>query len=118
MTRRQRLVGATLAVILVVAPQAAADPAPTTGASHIASPSTVKTDGGTDLRLPPGYFLDEPTYSRLDVEMRRLQDAETNLTAQNKALRTDVSGFQPGWKTLAITLASGIVLGWTLREKL
>lgn len=76
------------------------------------TPTTIQrhTDGAT-RDLPPGRFLDELTWQALDAEMRRLQDAETRLTEQNRYMREKVEGWSPGWKTLAITLAAGLVLG-------
>ena len=53
--------------------------------AHITTPSTVHTDGGTDLRLPPWYFLDEPSWGKLDAKARRLQDQETRLGARTRA---------------------------------
>jgi hypothetical protein len=91
---------------------------PGTGFLHLRSGSHVVTDGGTDLRLPPGYYLDDPTWIRLDGEFRRLQDQETRLTAQNEALRKSTSGWQPGWKTLTATLIVGLAGGVYLSSKL
>ena len=54
---------------------------------HVHSPSTCHTDGGTDLRLPPSYIVPEQAWDDLDREMRRLQDQETKLTAENQKLR-------------------------------
>jgi hypothetical protein len=69
--------------------------------------------------LPQGTrILTPPAFERLDVEMRRLQDVETRLTAENLHMKTATRGWQPGWKVLAITavsaLASGIYLGYKL----
>lgn len=114
-----------LAALLFVALPAKADPAPPepeptpiVGAAHIASASTVHTDGGSVLRLPPGYFSDEDNWHRLDVEMRRLQDAETQLRVENKTLRASMETWQPGWKTLVLTLATGVAAGWYVHSKL
>jgi hypothetical protein len=95
---------------------AAGDPTPPINL-HLLTPSTVHTDGGSDLHLPPGYFLDEATRGALDIEMKRLQDAETRLTAENTSLTASV-GWAPGWYTLAVTLAAGIALGWYAHDKL
>jgi hypothetical protein len=77
----------------------------------------VHTDGGNDLRLPPGYYLDEPNWNKLDLEVRRLQDQETRLTAENHSLRTSLGGWQPGWKTLSGALLLGIAAGFYVRSK-
>ena len=66
--------------------------------------------------LPPGRFLAEPTWARLDDEVRRLQDAEVRLTAENASLRKDAAGWRPGWKSLASAVLVGVALGaWAAR---
>lgn len=107
---RPRRIAIACAVVAAFASRVAADPAPPV-LVHLASGSHVVTDGGSDLRLPPGYFVDEPTWQRLDTEVKRLQDAETSLTAQNTSLRASTSGWQPGWKVLVGALVIGIAAG-------
>ncbi len=85
---------------------------------HLKTPSTVQTDGGTNLRLPPGYFLDEDTHSKLDAEMRRLQGVETQLQAENKHLRGTLNSWQPGWIVLVSAVVGGIALGGFVVHKL
>ncbi len=77
---------AALAAVLglLAASQAHADVPPPT---HVQSTSECDTAGGSHLSLPPGYFLPEETWSALDFELRRLQDSETRLTAENQRLR-------------------------------
>lgn len=124
MSRRQRRFGMALTVLLVLAGRAAADPVTTivapaiTGASHINTSSHLVTDGGSDLRLPAGYFLDEPSYTKIDTELKRLQDSETGLQAANNSLRQSMSGWSPGWKTLLGTLVSGLLLGMYVEHRL
>lgn len=100
-------------------PEAPAEPTVIGGAGylHLLSAAVVITDGGSELRLPPGYYLDEPNWQKLDLEVRRLQDQETRLTAENDFLRGSLSGWQPGWRTLAVTLAVGLVTGAYLHSK-
>lgn len=86
-----------------------ADPVDTSNV-HLKSTSTCTTAKGSTVALPPGYFLDEAKFAALDTEVRRAQDAETRLTAENGVLRTSVAGWQPGWKTLAISFAAGAAL--------
>jgi hypothetical protein len=88
----------------------------TAGPLHLKSGSSVKTDGGSDLRLPPGYFLTEPDWSKLDAELRRLQNAETRLDAENKSMRKSLDD-GPGWGTLIITVtafAAGVGITFAL----
>lgn len=106
----------TAAIVVALSRGAYGDPSPTY--LHMRTPSHVVTDGGSDLRLPPGYFLDEPTHDKVDAEVRRLQDAETRLTAENQSMRKSLDGWQPGFYTLAIAAASAIVLGWYAHDKL
>jgi hypothetical protein len=103
---------ATAILLAVLSREAGGEP------THLQSSSTVHTDGGVDLRLPPGYFLPEPDWSKLDVEMRRLQDQETRLNAQNQALRSDLEHWQPGWVTLVGAAVLGGALGWYAHSKL
>ncbi len=109
------------AALVLAAARAAADPATAEAPppTHLASSSAVHTDGGSDLRLPPGYFLAEPTWLRLDAETRRLQDAETRLRAENTSLRASAAtGWQPGWYTVVLAVSGGIALGVYLDHKL
>lgn len=104
----------TLTALLVMAPsEARAEPyTPRPGEIlHLQTPTTGKTDGGTDLRLPPGYFFDEPTHTTLDAEMRRLQERETRLAAENKSLRSSAKGISFGWYALAGALVTGFTVG-------
>lgn len=91
-------------------PQPVLEPAPETPL-HLRSSSTVLTDRGSRLRFPPGYFIDEVGWSKLDLELRSLQDTRTRLTAENVSLRQTANGWQPGWKTLTLTLAIGLAGG-------
>jgi hypothetical protein len=85
---------------------------------HLRTPSTVHTDGGVDLRLPPGYFLDETSRRDLDAEVKRLQTQEIRLAAENASLVKATQGWQPGWYTLAISFAGGLALGWYVCDRL
>lgn len=69
------------------------------------------TDLTRCITLPPGRFLDEDTWQRIDAEHRRLQNAETRLDAENRSLHDSVSGWQPGWKILVGTLVLGFAGG-------
>ncbi len=117
MTAKQHHRGMVItAIILAIAARAAAaDPAINL---HMRSPSHVVTDGGSKIDLPPGYFMDEPSHDKLDAETKRLQDAETRLTAENKSLKGSLAGYQPGFYTIATVTVLGIVLGAYLETKL
>ena len=91
---------------------------PVTGYLRLLSSSSVQTDGGSNLRLPPGYYLDEERWKRLDLRVRELQNDSTRLNAENRALRNSVGGWQPGWKTVLIVLGTGLAGGIHLGSKL
>ncbi len=99
-------------MILALAHRAAAEPL------HLRTPSSVQTDGGSTLRLPPGYFIEERVWSDLDLELRRLQDAETRLTVENSTMRKQVASWQPGWYTLGTAVAIGLVGGFWIHSKI
>jgi hypothetical protein len=67
---------------------------------HLQSESTCTTAKGSTVALPPGYFADEAAYAALDLELRRAQDSETRLAAENKSLREQAPTWVPGWKTV------------------
>lgn len=76
---------------------------------RIRSSSSVVTDGGSNLRLPPGYFLDDEQWVVLDTEVRRLQDAETRLKAENQELRKKPPG--QSLVTTGVVLLLGVLIG-------
>lgn len=85
---------------------------------HIASTSHLVTSGGSVLDLPPGRFMDDQVYGKLDAEVKRLQDAERSLAAQNAVLRKSLDSWQPGMYTLVLTFATGIAAGIYLYRSL
>ena len=122
--RRHPIAAITAAlVVLLLAARAACDPVPAPPNTplvwyHVASSGRLVTDGGTDLRLPAGYFLPEPSWSALDTELRRLQDSETRLAAEVESYKKSTDGWQPGWKTLATAFVAGAVLGYEIQHHL
>lgn len=102
--RNRRLFTAALVAALLVSRDADAD------IWHLKSASTLRTEKGSELQLPPGYFLDEETWQERDLEMRRLQEQEARLAAENKSLRE--SADFPPWASVALGVA-GIALGVT-----
>lgn len=110
----RRLIASTLCAALVAAaPAAAADPAPAPGFSHLNSPRLAcRTEDATScVMLAPGYFLDEAAWAVREAELRRLQDAETRLKAENQSLRGTLAGWQPGWFVITTALVVGIAVG-------
>jgi hypothetical protein len=39
---------------------------------------------GRVLELPPGRFIEETEFEKQEIEFKRLQDAETRYSAENK----------------------------------
>lgn len=70
----------------------------------------VTTPKGT-FTLPPGHYFDMPTWDMLDVELKRLQDQERRLEAENKSLRGSLGGWRPGWLTVASVFLLGMTAG-------
>lgn len=114
----RRVAVAVAVVAVLLAPKVAAEP-PAEPLMHIVTekPRTLcvpwaEGSAPTTCRtLPPGHFVNERAWSVLDTELRRLQDRETRLDAENRSLRESAAGWQPGWRTLAVTLATGVALG-------
>lgn len=81
------------------------NPCPDPGC-HLKTPSNLTTDGGSVLRLPPGYFLDEPTWTRRDAELKDAQDKVTRLKAENESFRKDAA--KVSWAPIVGTAISVI----------
>lgn len=135
-----RALGVAFGLVVLLAPDAVADPAPITPAAELAidSATTPTTPAPTPtlvhLKSPrracrlanpddcatlgPGYFLDEDSYARLDVETRRLQDTETRLKAENQSLRGTLASWQPGWITSLVILSAGFAAGIYVEHRL
>jgi hypothetical protein len=105
--RRAIVAGAVLGLCVAVPTAAADDDAPI----HLTAGATCRTPAGVDLDLPPGYYLSEPKWDALDLEVRRLQDTETRLSAENLSLRASANAWRPGWRSIATALAVGLGAG-------
>ena len=91
-------------------PEAAELPTPHVRLSS--GPGTLRLSDGRLFNLPVmSHVLAPPAWDKLDVETKRLQDAETRLTAENKSLRAQAGGWRPGWRLIATTLLVGTALG-------
>lgn len=105
------VLGLVAAVLLVLVATARADE-PETEIVRTHSPATCRTDGGSDLRLPAGYFLPEAKFSELDASLKTLQDAQTRLTAENTSLRASASERSWAWAWAgAAGLVAGVLVG-------
>jgi hypothetical protein len=102
-------IAVALAVHLLAA-RATAEPAPTERL-RMRDPSTLTLISGRVLELPPGRFIEEFEFMRMEIEFKRLQDAETRLTAERDSYRKSTESWSPGWKTLIGALTVGITIG-------
>lgn len=118
MSMRARVVAGATAVALAASGGVAYADGPSGGYLHFPGRTQLTTESGLHLSLPPGYFLDEPTHDKLDTEVKRLQDQETRLVAENQSLKKSLSSWQPGWVTIVSFLAAGIAGGVYLHSKL
>lgn len=78
---------------------------------RVKSASELTTSKGNKLQLPPGYFLDEDTWELKDAEMRRLQETETRLKAENQSLRKSSETGSFPWITVGVVFALGVTAG-------
>lgn len=115
---RPRAIAATLVVVLA-ASRAAADPLPPVPENVvITSPGAILDVAMRKFDVPRGTRLLSPRkWLDLDTEVRRLQDAETRLTTENKYMRERVESWQPGWRLLATTLVTSLVVGGYLGHR-
>lgn len=99
-------------VVSLLTTNAAAEPL--SEVTPITESVTLRADSGAELRVPPGFFVPAPLWATLDAEIKRLQEAETRLAAENASLRASANDDGPGWGTvLAIgsALAAGMIAG-------
>ncbi len=112
-----RKIAVVVVTLAALASRAAADPQPAPPPDlshyvHLESRFHYKTDGGSEGDLPPGFFLDEPTWAKVDTDVKAMQDLQTRLLAENASMKKTLAGWQPGWWTLGAALVSGVLLGW------
>lgn len=99
----------TAAVLLpLLFSRAAAEPL------RLRSTATCTTEGGSSVTLPPGWYFDEPDFDELDGEVRRLQESETRLRAENKSLRETPSNRLK----LLLGVAAGLAVGYFVGNSL
>jgi hypothetical protein len=65
------------------------------------------SEGGTELLLPADFWLIPPAVRESEtLEMRRLQDTETRLTAENTSLRGSIRSVTAGARLWVVTAAA------------
>lgn len=116
---RARCIVIAFLVLLALAHEANGEPAPIVGETKVQTTETrwlcVPPPSGIQpercLTVPPGRFIDEDTWARIDAKAKRLQDAETRLTAENKEFRKQQSSWQPGWRVMVGVAVTSFVSG-------
>ncbi len=114
MSQRRSICALVIVLLLGMTRKVAAEPVnPCTPSEpchlRMREDTTLTKDNGQQYRLPPGRFFDEPTFQELDTELKRLQNQETRLSAENKSLMESLDTWRPGW--LAITTAVLVGIG-------
>jgi hypothetical protein len=118
------IIAAVAAVAVLCAPSVAhgddAPPAPVTPQLFVtlpphvvldSGPGTLNAPDGSQYYVPMGsHILDGTSWKRVDDEVRRLQDLETRLSAENRALRED-STWSLGWRSVALATVVGFLGG-------
>lgn len=114
---------AAFAIIAVLSSDATAEPVESMPSGHmrlITAPGVlnVLAQPPRTFSIPIGsHIFDPATYAILDGELKRLQEVEVRLTAENDSFRRTMKAWQPGWKTLALTLAVGFAGGFYVHSK-
>lgn len=67
------------------------------------------TATGEEFELPPGFFLPEPEWEELDVEVKRLQEQEVRLEAENEVYRET---HQSWWAPLVLGIGAGLLASY------
>lgn len=71
---------------------------------RLRTPSTVVTEGGSKISLPPAYCVDEGGWRRLDDELRKRGDEATRMRAER-----DSYAQEP--KSAPIVIIGALILG-------
>lgn len=80
--------------------------------TRLRSAATVETDGGTRLRLSPGFVLVPPDkWEAMDLQVQGLENDRTRLTAENESLKTSLRQSRPPWLWIGTALAAGFAAG-------
>lgn len=121
--RRRKLFALTVAAVLSYPLRAVADDSPPAAETPAAeAPAAVPppwqfnhaptcTVAGLTVELPPGYYLAESAWTKLDAELRRAQDAETRLAAENNVFRRHAEAGNLGWRGAALLVSTAFAAG-------
>ncbi len=109
----RKAIALVVAFLVLVASDALADDARPV-VQHVAAPFKVTLASGRVVDMPPSYIAPDPAWVALDVEMKRLQTAETRLAAENASLRQSAQA-SGGWGVVAL-LAGAFAAGVAARS--
>lgn len=97
-----------LVVVIIAVLQGAAYADPPTKPAQFQSATVCTTTAGSKIELPPGWWIVPPErWSELDLELRRLQEAETRLKAENATLTASIENARPAWYWISGALVAG-----------
>lgn len=96
---------AVLAACLHTAPAVAEPSTPL----HLLSGGKCTSGTGVEFELPPGFFLAEPEWQKLDDEVKRLQSQEIRLTAENDVYKEHTSSW---WAPLLVGIGVGMLASY------
>jgi hypothetical protein len=118
---RRAVTAAIVIALLLVPSRVLADDVP-----ELAPPHLRLVTGDGELRGPNGKLYVIPQGSHIvtgevwderELTLTGLQSDKVRLEAENLSMRRTTDDWQPGWRTLALTLASGIAAGWYIHSK-
>lgn len=114
--RRRRLAALTAVALLAYPARALGEPATYPPPAEVPPPwrfggSPTCTVAGLTIELPPGYYLAESAWSKLDLELKRAQDAETRLAAENNVFRRHAAAGNLGWRGTALLVSTAFAAG-------
>lgn len=124
MSLRTALAALALVVVLTVPSITSGDdgvvlPMPTPQLRLTTGDGILQAPSGLRYRIPLGSHIMNPdAWSEHDLEMRRLQELEVRLSAENKSMRATAKEWQPGWKVLLGAAVVGLSGGFYLHSRL
>ncbi len=111
--KRKILVLVAAGIVTLLAAPAAAEPLPEV--IPVTESVTLRADSGAELRVPPGFYVPAPAWMAIDAELKRSQNAETRLQAENQSLRASaLADTGPGWGSviaIGTAIAAGMITG-------